>query len=189
MWYAIQTITGNEEKAIAEIEKVIERRVCERCFLLKREAVWRIQGSCRVHIENLFPGYIFVRTQRPEEFYRQLKTVPQYTKILGKEDDGFYAVSKEEEIFLKKLLNKDSENTVRLSAAKVDGDGNIVECEGPLRHYLGYVVKKRIRLRYVVIRVHLFGREREIMLGIRLDGDCTGTSKKELISEKSILNI
>lgn len=171
MWYAIQTITGKEEKAVDEIKKVVESRVCEHCFLLKREAVWRIQGACRIHTENLFPGYIFVRTQHPEEFYRQLKTVPQYTRILGKEDDGFYAVSKEEEIFLKRLLNKDSENTVRLSTVEVDKDGNIVGCEGPLKHYLGYVVKKRIRLRYVVIRVHLFGRDREILLGIRLDGD------------------
>jgi transcriptional antiterminator NusG len=171
VWYAIQTITGNEEKAMDEIGKVVDSRVCEQCFLLKREAVWRIQGACRIHTENIFPGYIFVRTQYPEEFYRQLKAVPQYTKILGKEDDGFYAVSKEEEIFLKRLLNKDAENTVRLSAVKVDEEGNIVECEGPLRHYMGYVVKKRIRLRFVVIRVHLFGRDREIMLGIRLDGD------------------
>lgn len=171
MWYAVQTITGKEEKAMDEIKKVVESRVCEDCFLLKREAVWRIQGACRIHTENLFPGYIFIRTQYPEEFYRQLKTVPQYTRILGKEDDGFYAVSKEEEIFLKRLLNKDSENTVRLSTVEVDKDGNIVGCEGPLKHYLGYVVKKRIRLRYVVIRVHLFGRDREILLGIRLDGD------------------
>lgn len=171
MWYAVQTITGNEEKTIAEIEKVVEKRVCECCFLLKREAVWRLQGACRIHVENLFPGYIFIQTQYPEELYRQLKSIPQYTKVLGKEDGGFYAVSKEEEMFLKKLLNKDKENTVRLSKVEVDQDGNIMACEGVLRYYLGYVVKKRIRLRYVVIRVHLFGREREILLGIRLEGD------------------
>lgn len=171
MWYAIQTITGSEEKAIDEIKKVTESRVCEHCFLLKREAVWRIQGNCRVHTENLFPGYLFVQTQYPQELYTQLKKVPQYTKILGKEEGRFYAISREEEIFLKKLLNKDHENTVRLSDVQVDKDGKITGCEGPLRYYLGYVVKKRIRLRYVVIRVHLFGREREILLGIRLEGD------------------
>lgn len=171
MWYAIQTITGKEEKSKDEIEKLIESRVCERCFILKREAIWRIQGACRIHTENLFPGYIFAQTQYPEEFYRQLKGVFQYTKILGKEDGGFHPISKEEEIFLKRLLNKDRENTVRLSTVKVDKDGNIIECEGPLQHYLGYIIKKRIRLRYVIIRIHLFGKDREILLGIRLDGD------------------
>lgn len=179
MWYAVQTITGKEEKAKEEIEKVIESHVCEHCFLLKREAVWRIQGACRIHTENLFPGYLFVQTQYPEEFYRKLKAVPQYTRILGKEDGGFYPVSKEEEIFLKRLLNKDREHIVRLSTVRVDEEGAIIECDGPLRHYLGYVVKKRIRLRYVMIRVHLFGRERDILLGIRVEGDLTALEKKD----------
>lgn len=181
MWYAIQTITGKEEKAMNEIKMVVESCVCEKCFLLKREAVWRIQGTCRIHTENLFPGYIFVQTQSPEEFYRQLKAVSQYTRFLGKEDGGFYAVSKEEEFFLKRLLNKDSENTVRLSTVQVDKDGSITGCEGALKHYLGYVVKKRIRLRFVMIRVHLFGREREIKLGIRLEGDPKAISDREVL--------
>ena len=47
-----------------------------------------------------------------------------------------------------------------------------------MRHYLGYVVKKRIRLRYVIIRVYLFGREREILLGIRLEGDSVTLEEK-----------
>ena len=119
----------------------------------------------------MFPGYIFVETQSPEEFYRQLKEVPQYTKILGKEESEFFPVSKDEEMFLKRLLNKDHENTVRLSAVKVDENGMIVECSKPLKPYFEYVIKKRIRLRYVVVRIHLFGRDRELLLGIRLEGD------------------
>ena len=87
-------------------------------------------------------------------------------------------MSKEEELFLKRLLNKDRENIVRLSAVKVDKDGAITECDGPLRYYLGYVVKKRIRLRYVIIRVYLFGREREILLGIRVEGDLMTLEKR-----------
>lgn len=171
MWYAIQTITGEEEKTIDMIRRVIAPEACEDCFLLKREAVWRIQGSCRIHTERLFPGYVFVRTGEPEAFYRQLKAVPQFTRLLGKEEGEFYPVSQEEEAFLKKLLQGDEEYTVRLSPVKVDKQGNIVACGEPLRDYLGCVVKKRIRLRYVVIRVRLFGRERESLLGIWVEGD------------------
>ncbi len=171
MWYVIQTITGNEEKAMEAIQRLVERRVCERCFQLKREAVWRIRGALRIHTENLFPGYIFVHTQHPEEFYRQLKYVPQFTRVVGKEGQEFYPVSKEEEMFLKRLLNKDEEDTVRLSTVTVDREGNILESGKPLRYFLDYVVKKRLRLRYVMIRIHLFGREREIKLGIRVEGD------------------
>ncbi|MCI8416254.1 MAG: hypothetical protein HFI33_01925 [Lachnospiraceae bacterium] len=169
MWYAIQTMTGDEEEIIDTIRKVVSPEVCEDCFLLKREAVWRIQGGCKIHTERLFPGYVFVSTECPEEFYRQLKMVPQFTRILGKEEREFYPVSAEEETFLKELLNGDEEYTVRLSPVEVDVQGNIVACGKPLERYLDCVVKKRIRLRYVVIRVWLFGRERDILLGIWLE--------------------
>ncbi len=179
MWYVVQTITGNEEKAIDEIQKVVEGSAYEHCFLLKREAVWRIQGTCKIHVQPLFPGYVFVQTQHPEEFYRQLKAVSQFTKVLGKEESEFYPVSKDEELFLKRLLNKDKENTVRLSPVAVDEDGRIVQCGKPLQPFLDYIVKKRIRLRYVIIRIHLFGRDREILLGIRLEGDQEENEKYE----------
>ena len=86
MWYAIQTITGNEEEAIESIRRMVDKSVYEECFLLKREAVWRIEGACKVHVERLFPGYVFVSTESPKELYQHLKGVSSYTKILGKEN-------------------------------------------------------------------------------------------------------
>ena len=80
-------------------------------------------------------------------------------------------VGQMEESFLKELINEDEEYTVRLSPVKVDEQGNIVECRKPLDGYMDRVIKKRIRMRYVIIRVHLFGRDREILLGLRLEGD------------------
>lgn len=171
MWYAIQTVTGREEQTLADIWKLVDSEIYEDCFILKREAVWRIKGACRVHTERLFPGYVFVSTGRPKELYQQLKMVFSYTKILGKEEEEFYPVSQEEEDFLKDLLNGDKEHTVRLSPVSVDGQGNITSCGAPLKKYLDQVVKKRIRLRYVMIRVRLFGRDRDVLLGIRVDGD------------------
>ncbi len=178
MWYAIQTITGNEEKTVESIRRMVNREVYEDCFLLKREAVWRIQGTCRVHEERLFPGYVFVSTKHPKELYQELKEVFSYTKLLGKEGEEFYPVSVEEERFLKELLYGDEAYTVRLSLVEVDEEGKIVGCKGPLQGYLDRVIKKRVRLRYVIIRVHLFGRDREILLGIRLGGDCDGVGRK-----------
>lgn len=171
MWYAVQTITGNEEETAEEIRRLVDADVYEDCFLLKREAVWRIRGTCRIHVERLFPGYVFISTQHPKELYRQLKRVSSYTKLLGKEEEEFYPVSAEEEEFLRELLNEDKEYTVRLSEVKTDEQGNITACGAPLQKYLPQVIKKRIRLRYVVICVRLFGRDREILLGIRLEGD------------------
>lgn len=171
MWYAIQTVTGEEEQTLANIRRLVDGEIYEDCFVLKREAVWRIGGECRVHTERLFPGYVFVSARYPKELYQQLKRVCSYTKILGKEEEEFYAVSEEEEEFLKDLLNGDKEYTMRLSPVSVDSQGNITACGAPLNKYLDRVVKKRIRLRYVMIRVRLFGRDRDVLVGIRVAGD------------------
>lgn len=169
MWYAVQTVTGSEEQTLADIRKLVDREIYEDCFILKREAVWRIGGECRIHTERLFPGYVIVSTGNPKELYQQLKRVFSYTKILGKEEEEFYPVSEEEERFLMDLLNGDQEHTVRLSPVSVDEQGNITACGAPLKKYLDRVVKKRMRLRYVMIRVRLFGRDRDVLLGIRVE--------------------
>lgn len=171
MWYVVQTTTGSEQELLTAIQRVLERRFYERCFYIKREEVWRRSGKCVIHAESLFPGYVFIQTENPEEIYLQLKKVPQFSKLLGKEEIGFHPVQKEEEIFMKRMLNGDREDTVRLSPVKVDEEGNLQSCDGALRYFKEYIVKKRIRLRYVIIRVHLLGRDREVKLGIRLDED------------------
>lgn len=171
MWYVIQTTTGSEQELLTAMDKALDRRFYQRCFHMKREAVWRRSGKCVIHIESLFPGYVFIQTENPGEIYLQLKKIPQFSKLLGKEEIEFYPVSKEEELFLRQMLNGDIEDTVRLSAVRVDEQGNLQSCEGALRYFQEYIIKKRIRLRYVIIRVHLLGRDREVKLGIRLDED------------------
>lgn len=171
MWYVIQTMSGHEQELIKEIYQMVDPGIYERCFLLKREAVWRIQGKCRIHEETLFPGYVFVQSEYPQEFYQEMMRVPGFSKLLGKEEFQFYPVSEEEEQFLRQLLDGDKENTIRLSPVKVNEEKEIIWCGGALRHFRDKIVKKRIRLRYVLIRIELFGREREVLLGIWLEGD------------------
>ncbi len=200
MWYAVQTIAGGERKLIDSIERIADRQSYRRCFYMRREAVWRRQGECVTHIETLFPGYIFIETETPGKFYGQLKKVPEFSKLLGKEsaqedtkadnilkktdkskskdekrendsESIFYPIAEEERSFLERLTDGDEENTVRLSPVRTDEDGNITECEGALRYYRDRIVKKRIRLRYVILRIKLMGRDRDIKIGIRLVED------------------
>ena len=57
MWYAIQTITGNEEEAAEGIKKMVDAESYEDCFLLKREAVWTgvFRGSAEFMWNACFP--------------------------------------------------------------------------------------------------------------------------------------
>ena len=99
MWYAIQTITGNEEEAAEGIKKMVDAESYEDCFLLKREAVWRIQGICRVHVERLFPGYVFISTQHPKEVYQQLKRVSSIQRCWEKRGRNFIRFQKKKRNF------------------------------------------------------------------------------------------
>ena len=71
--------------------------------------------------------------------------------------------------FLEQLIGGDPENIVRLSPVELDENSEIIKCGGALRYYKDLIIKKRIRLRYVMVRVPLFGSNRDILLGIRVD--------------------
>lgn len=64
--------------------------------------------------------------------------------------------------------NGDEVNIVRLSKVKLDEKKEIVSAEGPLKHYVRNIVKRNIRLRYVMIDVVLFGKKRTVLAGIDL---------------------
>lgn len=166
MWYAIQVTTGKEEEMKGIIQKASRSRLYERCFYIKRERIWRRDGQCIIHVETMFPGYLFVITDKPKELYWRLKKIPQFTKLLRTEDEMFLSVADDERAFLENLLNGDKEDVVRLSKVKLDEKKEIVSAEGPLKHYVGNIVKKKTRLRYVMIDVVLFGKKRTVLVGI-----------------------
>lgn len=168
MWYVIQVTTGKEEEMKALIKRTAKTELYERCFYIKRERVWRRDGQCIVHVETMFPGYLFVITDKPKELYLRLKKIPQFTKMLRTEDEIFLSVADDEREFLENLVNGDQEDIVRLSKVKLDEKKEIVSAEGPLEHYVRNIVKRKIRLRYVMIDVVLFGKKRTVLVGIDL---------------------
>ena len=108
-------------------------------------------------------------TENPEEYYCQLRRVPKLTKLLRTEDGVFLAVSAEEQHFLENIQSEG--HLVRRSLVHLDRDKQIIGAEGPLGLYLGDMVKQRIRKRFVLIRKNFLGKERRILLGIRLAED------------------
>ena len=107
MWYVMQTITGKEQELADVIWRVLtgERKKYERCFVLYQEYDRRSGGKLEACIEVLFPSYVFVETDAPEEFFLELKHVPKMSKLLGAEG-FFWSINKEEELFLQRMLEK-----------------------------------------------------------------------------------
>ena len=147
MWYVIQTTTGREEELTDVLKSMLPQTICEKSFFIRRETL----------------------------FY-QLKKVPKLSKLLSDGEEEFLPVREDEQEFLESLITveeKDGKEVylVKRSEIQVDEEGNIVWAGTPLSRYIGNVVRKRIRKRYVVIEKELFGKKRTVLLSVRLKGE------------------
>lgn len=182
MWYVIQTITGREQELVNAIEHVLDGKIGEkpyqRCFVLYRECIWRVEGQLRVHIEPLFPSYVFVETTDPDNFYVALKQVPKLSRLLGT-DGKFWGLEIDEEPFFCSMMkaaeqekaNKKEYYLVHRSLVRTDSEGKVIAAEGVLKNYIGQIVKQRLRKRSVIIEIPFMGAKRRVQLGICLEGD------------------
>lgn len=170
MWYVVRTEPGKEQTFVETIEKTIKHRSYRRCFFIKRERIRRKQGECRVYKELLYPEYVFLDTEDPEDFCRQISELPQLVEILGTGRFNMQPVDERERRFWTELLDGEEKDTIRLSPVQVNEDGELVECGGVLKKFHQAVIKKRIRNRYVIVRTGIEGRDRDILLGIRVIG-------------------
>lgn len=183
MWYVIQTLTGKEEELLRMMDRVLGRHG----FLLYRECVWRIEGKLRLHVEPLFPSYVFVETADPERLFLELKRVPRLSRLLGR-DGSFWPLYEEEERFLRDMIRAGESMgqanagggkaagtalayLVRRSLVETDETGTIIRAQGALEKYLDRMVMQRLRKRSVIIEVPFLGTMRRVQLGIRLAGD------------------
>lgn len=179
MWYVIQTETGREQELVDAIDQVLCRRGYEQCFVIRHECVWRMGGGLKIHLEALFPSYVFAALSGDKEaefFFHALKRVPGLTKLLGSADSGaggytFWTVDKEEEGMLRKMAGGDGKWIIRRSPVKVNEEGEIVWIGGALNEYRDRIVRKRLRKRCVTVEIPFLGRTRRVQMGISLEGD------------------
>lgn len=172
MWYVIQTLGGEEEHTADMIRKRVPPDYMKECFVPKRERIKKFGGQWNKVEETLFPAYIFVVTDRPEELYQELRQVPRLTKVLGREGQNFYPLDEGEE----RLVREIGGQAHRAPVSKIEvGEGKQIRVlEGPLKGYVGNVVKVDLHKREALIRIRFMGRETELRLGIEMVGEKRG---------------
>ena len=167
MWYVIQTRTGDEEKLVGLIEKMISKKHYKECFCMNRECARKTEKGYETFLRPLFPAYIFVVTDSPRQMYLELKRVPKLTKLLSDQEDTFFSVSEDEETFLKNVQNEN--HVVQRSLVEVDDKGTIIKANGAVGVYMNRIVRQRLRKRYVCVEQEFMGEKRKIYLGIKLE--------------------
>ncbi len=169
MWYVMQTMTGKEEELVMMIQTIIPTSVYKDCFVAYYERMWRRQQQSIIHVERMFPGYVFIITEDPEQLFLQLKRVPAMSKMMADASYTFLALDPEEEQFFQDMLALD--HVVHLSYVKTNSQKQVLRVSGPLKKYMLNVVRYQFKKRYAIIRLTLLGEEKTVPLGILLDED------------------
>ena len=168
-WYVIQTYTGNEEKLVEMIRRIVPQKYYGECFAIYAEQLWHRQQENQIHVLRLFPGYIFISSDDIEQLFRCLKKVPAMSKIMASDDFSFTPLHKGEAEFLLNIMDKD--HIVRLSYVATDGGDHVTYLSGPLERCRNQIRSYRFRKRYAAVRLTLDGQEKEVKLGIILNDD------------------
>nr|WP_296488714.1 antiterminator LoaP [uncultured Acetatifactor sp.] len=163
MWYVIQVYTGQEMEIV---QKCRERIMAEdeEVFVPLSERKTKIRGEWQVVRTKLFPGYVFIETERIEDFYMRLRQIKAMTKIL-KTGETMTPLQEEEEAYLRKLGLGDSGHVLEYSEGYLEGE-KLVVTSGALEGYEGRIKKILRHKRLVVLEVPLLGRTVEVTLGL-----------------------
>lgn len=137
MWYVMQVYSGRERYCKELIQKNVERKLLDECRIPRYLEPRKKNGNWIVEEKILFPGYLFVRSNKIEDLFFQLKKVPRMTKILRMEED-FVPLNAAEQNFILQFTNDNQ--AVGVSKGIVQ-NGKIKVIHGPLKGYEGFIRK------------------------------------------------
>ena len=163
MWYVIQVFTGRE----MEIAQKCRDRIMEEdedVFVPLAERQTKIRGEWQIVRTKLFPGYVFIETERIEDFHIRLKQIKGMTKVL-RTGETMTPLQEEEERYLRRLGLDEDGHVVEYSEGYLEGE-KLVVTSGALEGYEGRIKKILRHKRLVVLEVLLMGRTVEVTLGL-----------------------
>ena len=168
-WYVIQTYTGNEEKLVEMIRRIVPGQYYGDCFTVYHEQLRHRRQENQIHVLRLFPGYVFISSGEIEQLFSYLKKIPAMSKIMASDDFTFTPLYQREAEFLLDIM--DTDHIIRLSYVATDGRDHVTYLSGPLEKCRDQIQSYRFRKRYAAVRLTLDGREKEVKLGIILNND------------------
>ena len=162
MWYVIQVRTGTEKEIIQQCQTVIPEEILEKSFLPCFEEMKRYKGAWHKEQKLLFPGYVFLISEDPEQLYRKLKQVIGLTKLL-KTGDQIISLTETEIQFLLEFGGKDQ--LVQMSIGFVEQE-QVTILDGPLKGKEGYIKKIDRHRREAKLEIPMFGRILDVKVGL-----------------------
>jgi len=170
MYFAIQVSTGKEDSLIKLINERIDHSFFAEVFAPKRLVGRKINGEWTDKLINVFPGYIFVDTTEPKEFSGALYRMPQFAKLLGREEssDLFLSLGEDECVMIDFLCGKEDCRTLLKSGIYARSGKNVKVISGPLLGFRGNIKKVILHKKIAVVSFNLLNRTMDIYMPIEV---------------------
>lgn len=172
MYYVIQVEPKKEKDTEICIAKRIPHELYFSCFHPVRHVKKKFHGEWKDKLEKLLPGYVFISSEKAEELYLALKSVPMLTKLLGRDLEFFTALTEREAEWLETLIpigqESDMIGEISLSQIEVDENDEIKILSGPLQDMAGRIKRINLHRRIAEVEVEFMGRMIILHLGIEM---------------------
>lgn len=152
MWCVMQVPTGREQELQKKCEEKLDSSVLEKSFLPYYDEMRKVGGGWTIVRKILFPGYVFMITERPKELLQELRKINGWKTLLKAGEDILY-ISKAEEEFLKEFGSEDQ--VVHVSRGIIEGK-RIIITEGPLKGHEANIRRIDRHKRLAFLELHLF---------------------------------
>ena len=163
--FVVQVISSQEDRAAALIAKIAQGAV-EDCFAPKREVMHRKSGQWHRILEKLFPGYVFVRTNAPEQVREVLGRVPAFTRMLTSAGDTCLPLTADEVAWINATTNMDT-HVMEMSEGVIEGD-RVMAIRGPLKGHEARITRIDRHKRLAWVDMNMFGRHKAIRVGLEI---------------------
>lgn len=173
-WFVLYTAPNKEPEAAELLKRMISHELWSRCEIPKKVKVFRSAGKFHLLEDVMFPGYLFVKTKRPEKLFKELKRARKFPQFITCMNDVIVPVEDKDLCFLKDVCGENLQQVMGITKISLDDENRITMADGVLKHYLNRIVKLNLRKRFAIVEVDLFNRTQTIFFGIRLDKDLAG---------------
>ncbi len=163
-WYVINTYSGHENKARANLEHRIQSLNQVASFfdiVVPTEQVIETKGGEKVQVERrVFPGYILVHMVLTDESWSLVKNTPGVTGFVGSENKPTPLSPAE----VDRILHTSTAEKPKAKAEFSVGD-QVRVASGPLTDFTGEVAEVNAEHNKLKVMVSIFGRDTPTELG------------------------
>jgi transcriptional antiterminator NusG len=163
-WYVINTYSGHENKARANLEHRIQSMNQAQYFeeiVVPTEQVVETKGGEKVQVEKrIFPGYLLVKMIITDDSWSLVKNTPGVTGFVGSENKPTPLMPSE----VDRILHTSTVEKPKAKAEFVVGD-QVRVVSGPLTDFTGEVSEVNVEQSKLKVMVSIFGRDTPTELG------------------------